>query len=70
MEEYAGSVQTMDEEEIVAAVKATVNRMKEENIEPQFREILQRVFAPEMLGGKLVEKGEVARIVKQVITGL
>lgn len=67
MEEYAGGVETVAEEDVVAAVKGVVENMKSEGGKMQMGEVLKRVFAPEALGGKPVERGEVARIVKQVL---
>lgn len=67
MEEYAGLVETMDEEQIRSAVREVVDKMEAEGSKMQMGEVLKRVFAPEALGEKPVEKGEVAKIVKQVL---
>jgi len=44
-----------------------VEEMKSAGEKIQMGEVLKRVFAPELLGEKPVERGEVARIVKQVL---
>jgi uncharacterized protein YqeY len=67
MEEYSGSVETLSEEEILVAVSGVVEEMKSAGEKIQMGEVLKRVFAPELLGEKPVERGEVARIVKQVL---
>jgi len=67
LEEYAGSVETVGEDEIRNTVKELVDGMKAEGAKMQMGDVLKRVFAPEVLGAKNVEKGEVAKIVKQVM---
>jgi uncharacterized protein YqeY len=68
MEEYAGTVETMGEEDIRAVVQKIVDSMKEEGLKVHMGDVLKRVFAPEALGQKPVEKGEVARVVKQLLS--
>jgi uncharacterized protein YqeY len=67
IEEYARSVETMGEEEIRSTVRAVVDALESEGAKLQMGEVLKRVFAPEVLGSKPVEKGEVAAIVKQIL---
>jgi uncharacterized protein len=67
MEEYAGGVETLGEEEIRSAVQGVVDKLKGEGGKVQMGEVLKRVFAPDVLGGKPVEKGEVAVMVKQLL---
>jgi uncharacterized protein YqeY len=67
MEEYAGGVETMGEEDIIAAVKEVVAKMKGEGAKMQMGEVLKKVFAPNALGDKPVEKSEVAKVVKQIL---
>jgi uncharacterized protein YqeY len=67
MEEYAGSVETMGEEDIKAAIKGVVDSMKSEGGKMQLGDVLKKVFAPEALGGKPVDKGDVAKIVKEFL---
>ncbi|KAB8303433.1 hypothetical protein EYC80_004859 [Monilinia laxa] len=67
LEEYAGSVETVGEEEIRSTVKELVNSMKANGAKMQMGDVLKRVFTPEVLGEKNVEKGEVAKIVKEVL---
>ena len=70
MEEYAGGVETMGEDQIREAVQEIIAKMKAESAKMQMGDVLKRVFAPEALGDKPVEKGDVARIVKQVMAEL
>jgi len=67
MEEYAGGVETLGEEEIRSAVQGVVDKLKGEGGKVQMGKVLKRVFAPDVLGGKPVEKGEVAVMVKQLL---
>lgn len=67
MEEYAGSVELMGEDEIRSTVQNVVNTMKSEGAKMQMGDILKKVFAPEVLGGAAVEKAEVAKIVKEIM---
>jgi hypothetical protein len=45
-----------------------VDSMKAEGAKMQMGDVLRRVFAPEVLGEKNVDKGEVAKLVKQVMS--
>jgi len=67
MEEYAGSVETVGEEEIRSAVAEVIDRMKADQAKLPMGEVLKRVFAPEVLGYKPVERGEVVKIVKDIL---
>jgi uncharacterized protein YqeY len=67
MEEYAGDVQTVGEEEILAAVNKVIEQLKSEGADLKAGDVLRRVFAPDILGEKPVEKGEVAKLVKQIL---
>ena len=67
MEEYAGGVEVVGEEEIRGTVKSVVDAMKSEGVKVQMGEVLKKVFSPEVLGDKPVEKGDVARIVKEIL---
>lgn len=67
MEEYAQGVETMGNEDIRKAVTGIVEAMKSEGANMQAGDVLKRVFAPEALGNKPVEKGDVAKIVKEVL---
>jgi uncharacterized protein YqeY len=67
MEEYAGEVETMSEEQIRDAVQGVLVQMKAEGSKVQPGDLLKRVFAPDVLGQKPVEKGEVARIARQLL---
>ncbi|RDW92167.1 hypothetical protein BP5796_01561 [Coleophoma crateriformis] len=67
MDEYAGSVEVMGEDEIRSTIKATVDTMKSEGTKLQMGDVLKKVFSPEVLGGKPVEKGDVAKMVKEIM---
>jgi len=67
MEEYAGEVETMSEEQIRETVQGVLVQMKVERSKVQAGDLLKRVFAPEVLGEKPVEKGDVARIARQLL---
>lgn len=67
LEEYAGAVETVDEESIVRAVTNVVAKLEAEGAKVQMGEVLKRAFAPDVLGEKPVERGEVARVVKQIL---
>jgi len=67
MEEYACSVETVGEDDIRSAVSAVVEKMKSEGATLQMGEVLKRVFAPAVLGDKPVERGNVAKIVKDIL---
>jgi uncharacterized protein YqeY len=67
MEEYADGVETVGDEDIMVAVKRVVDRMKDEGATMQMGEVMKRVLAPEILGEKPVARGDVAKIVKQVL---
>jgi len=67
MEEYAGTVEILGEEDIRTAVNSVVEAMKSEGTKLQLGDVLKKVFSPDILGGKPVEKGDVAKIVKEVL---
>jgi uncharacterized protein YqeY len=67
MEEYANEVETVGDEDIMAAVKRVVDKMKNEGATMQMGEVMKRVLAPEILGEKPVARGDVAKIVRQVL---
>lgn len=67
LEEYAGSVEKLGEEQIRTTVQGVVDTMRSEGSKVQMGEVLKKVFAPEVLGNKPIEKGEVATIVKQIL---
>ena len=67
MEEYAGGVETLGEEAITGVVRDVIESVKKNGGKVAMGDVLKRVFSPEVLGEKNVEKGEVARIVKGVL---
>ncbi len=72
MEEYAGAVEVAGEDEIRRVVGAVVEGMKGREEKVAMGEVLKRVFEAESEGGfgeRAVERGEVAKIVKEVLAG-
>jgi len=68
IQEYAGSVEVMGDEEIKAAVRGVINTMSNsDGTLAKEGDVLRKVFSPEVLGGKPVEKKDVAKIVKQML---
>lgn len=67
MEEYAGGVEVVGEEEIRETVRRTVETMRAEGAKMQMGEVLKKIFSPAVLGDKPVERGDVAKIVKQIL---
>lgn len=70
MKEYMGGVEVMGEEEMREVVKGVVESMKGETKEGEklmMGNVLKKVFSPEVLGGKPVEKADVARVVKELM---
>lgn len=72
LEEYAGNVQTMSNDDIRDIVIETVEDAKAQQSAPgkvNMGDILKKLLAPGgSLDGKPVERAEVARIVKEVLT--
>jgi uncharacterized protein YqeY len=68
MEEYSCGVETVGEEEVRKIVEETVKTMKEKDgAKLQQGEVLRRLFGKDVLGDRNVERGEVAKIVKEVL---
>ncbi|OWP03477.1 hypothetical protein B2J93_7495 [Marssonina coronariae] len=67
LEEYAGGVEVLGEEEVRRAVQDVLEEFRGVEKEIKVGDVLKRVFAPEVLGDKPVEKGDVARIVKELL---
>jgi uncharacterized protein YqeY len=67
MEEYAGDVQLMGEEEIRSTVRGVVDGMRSGSAKMQMGDIMKKIFTPELLGGKPVEKGDVVKILKEML---
>ena len=72
LEEYAGDVQTMSGDDIRDVVMKTVEEVKAQQPAPgklNMGDVLKKLLAPGgSLDGKPVERAEVARIVKEVMT--
>ncbi|PBP21068.1 hypothetical protein BUE80_DR008083 [Diplocarpon rosae] len=67
LEEYVGEVDVLGEEEVRRAVQGVLEKLQGEEKEIKMGDVLKRVFSPELLGDKPVEKGDVARIVKELL---
>jgi len=67
MEEYSGGVETVGEEEVRRIVEETVKGMRAEGAKMQQGEVLRKLFGKDVLGDRNVERGEVAKIVKEVL---
>jgi uncharacterized protein YqeY len=68
MEEYSASVELLSEEEIKRVVEEVVNGIKAAGGKLGMGDVLKEVFKEENLGGKPVDRGEVAKVVKQILT--
>ena len=67
MEEYAGAVEVLGSEEVKAIVKGVVDEIKAEGGSVRMGDVLKKVFSPEVLGEKNVDKGEVTKVVKDIL---
>lgn len=69
MEEYVSGVEVLGEGEIRSAVESVIEGLKGEanGKEIKVGDVLKAVFKPEVLGDKPVEKGDVARIAKELL---
>lgn len=67
MEEYAGGVEVVGEQEIRQTVESVVDGMRVGGAKLQMGEVLKKVFSPEVFGDKPVEKGDVAKVVKEIL---
>ena len=70
LEEYAGGVQTMSNDVMRDAILKEIDQVKAEtNGKVNMGDILRRLLGPGgSLEGKPVERSEIARIVKEVLT--
>jgi uncharacterized protein len=70
MDEYMGTVETVGEEEIRRVVGEIVEKMKADaqQAKLQMGEVLKKMFSKEVFGEKNVERADVARIVKEVLS--
>lgn len=67
MEEYAGDVTVMSQEDIRAAVEKVIQTMQSEGGKVAMGDVLKKLFSPEVLGDQAVEKGDVAKVVKELL---
>ncbi|KAL3418262.1 hypothetical protein PVAG01_09978 [Phlyctema vagabunda] len=67
MEEYADSVKMMGDDEVRSVVQDLVNSLKSAGTNVKAGDVLRKVFSPDILGDKPVDKGDVSRIVKEVL---
>ena len=67
MEEYAGNVDVMGQEEIKKTVQEVIDALKLSDTPLKMGDVLKKVFSPDVLGQKNVEKAEVTKIVKEAL---
>jgi len=68
LEEYAGGVETLGQEEITRVVGESIGKMRTEGHKVDTGTVLKHLLGPGgVLDGKPVEKGEVARVVKGML---
>ncbi|KAK4989378.1 hypothetical protein LTR50_003254 [Elasticomyces elasticus] len=68
LEGYAGSVETVGQDEIRSTVERVVDAMKGEGSKVHMGDVLKKLLAPDgPFEGKPVEKAEVAKAVKEVL---
>lgn len=69
IEDYAGSVPTVSDDEIRIAVRSVMDAIKGDNPETKIvmGDVLKKVFAPGVLGDKPVDRAKVAAIVKEIL---
>lgn len=70
MEEYTNSVATVGEEEVRRIVRAVIATMRGKGDAMKMGDVLRNVFAGEAEGGlgeRIVDKGEVAKVVKSML---
>jgi uncharacterized protein YqeY len=69
LEEYASDVKMIDVEEIKMAVRQVIDELRSESKRLSTGDVLKRTIGPGgVLEGKMVDKSEVARIVKEAIS--
>ena len=69
IEDYAGSVPTVGDDEIQSAVRRVIDAIKSDRPETKIGtgDVLKKVFAPAVLGDKPVDRAKVASIVKEIL---
>lgn len=67
LDEYASGVEVVSVDEIKSTVVRIVQLVRNEGTKMNIGDILKRVFSPEELGGKPVDKAQVATIVKEAL---
>lgn len=70
LEDYAGKIRTMGAEEIRDLVEKLVESLRSDSKQLVIGDVMKRAFGPEgIFEGKMVEKGEVVKAVKKVLSG-
>lgn len=68
LEEYAGQVETMSQDDINAIVSQEISKIKDAGSKVQIGPLLKALFAPGgAMEGKPAERSEVARIAKEAV---
>ncbi|KAI9860271.1 MAG: hypothetical protein M1824_003272 [Vezdaea acicularis] len=71
LEEYVGSVELVDEEDVRRGVKQVLDGIREKGEEVRFGAVVKACLGPGgVFEGRNVERGEVVRVVKEVVDGL
>lgn len=70
MDEYAGSVELMAEDEIKIAVQSVIDQLKKAGQDTKAGQVLKEIFKPSgIFEGKPVEKSQVAKLVNSLLGG-
>lgn len=68
LEEYAGQVETMSQDDITAIVAQEISKLKEAGNKVEIGSLLKALFAPGgAMDGKPAERSEVAKIAKSAV---
>jgi uncharacterized protein YqeY len=68
IDEYAGTVQMMTEEDVKNAITSLVEKMKSEVADTKAGQVLKEIFKPGgVLDGKPVERSQVVKIVGDIL---
>lgn len=70
LEDYAGKIRTMDAGQIRDVVVKLVESLRSDSRQLAMGDVMKRTFGPEgAFEGKMVEKSEVVKVVKEVLSG-
>lgn len=70
LENYAGEIKTIDEMEIRKTVTKLVESLRSDSRKLAMGDVMKRAFGPDgAFEGKMVEKSEVVKVIKEVLSG-